>query len=264
MEINRLSRETNAYVLDGVITVIDVENWKGYADTSYTAKVQARYTDLIVFNKWEVAGERRMDECLDRLGDMEGVETAWVRSERGRVGIEVVFGVDGALARSLSDEKVEGHEREHGNGHVHGHSHQSEVEVLSITLTSPIPKSTLDTTKLTTLLKTAPKDEIYRIKALLSLSCPLAPSEPSPSSEAELENDRGRYILNWAFGRWTCTKMDTQGEEHESSSGDENVLMMTIILARGESKKWKKKLEAGGLVELEGEERGKLRVEKIA
>jgi G3E family GTPase len=85
MEVNRLSRyfspqpfssdafvdivrETNgAYTLDGVITVIDVENWKGYEDTSYTAKIQARYTDLIVFNKWELAGERRMDECLDRM-----------------------------------------------------------------------------------------------------------------------------------------------------------------------------------------------------
>jgi G3E family GTPase len=49
-----------------VIHVIDVENWAGYSDTSYTAKIQARYTDLIVFNKWEVAGEQRMEECLDR------------------------------------------------------------------------------------------------------------------------------------------------------------------------------------------------------
>lgn len=40
MEVNRLSRETGHYVLDGVMSVIDVENWKGYEDTSMTAKIQ--------------------------------------------------------------------------------------------------------------------------------------------------------------------------------------------------------------------------------
>jgi len=65
MEVNRLARETGHYVLDGVITVIDVENWKGYDDTSYTAKKQAEYTDLIVLNKWELVSERKLDECID-------------------------------------------------------------------------------------------------------------------------------------------------------------------------------------------------------
>jgi G3E family GTPase len=71
-----------------VIHVIDVENWVGYSDTSYTAKIQARYTDLIVFNKWEVAGEQRMEECLDRVGDLEE-SIAWVKSDRGRVPVSI-------------------------------------------------------------------------------------------------------------------------------------------------------------------------------
>ncbi len=52
MEINRIARQTGAYVLDGVVSVIDVENWEGYEDTSVTARLQAKYTDLIVFNKY--------------------------------------------------------------------------------------------------------------------------------------------------------------------------------------------------------------------
>jgi G3E family GTPase len=116
MEVNRLARETNGgYMLDGVVTVIDVENWKGYEDTSYTAKIQAKYTDLVVFNKWEGVGERRMDECLDRLGDME-VQIAWVKSDKGRVPVELVFGIDGGLARSLDETEV--------NGHSHDHDHK--------------------------------------------------------------------------------------------------------------------------------------------
>ena len=82
MEVNRLARETEgAYVLDGVVTVIDVENWKGYQDTSYTAKIQAQYTDLIVFNKWELCDERKFDDALDRVGDLE-VQVAWVKSDK--------------------------------------------------------------------------------------------------------------------------------------------------------------------------------------
>lgn len=52
MEINRVARQTGDFVLDGVASVIDVENWKGYEDTSVTARLQAKYTDLIVFNKY--------------------------------------------------------------------------------------------------------------------------------------------------------------------------------------------------------------------
>jgi G3E family GTPase len=55
MEINRIARQTGDYVLDGVVSVIDVENWQGYEDTSVTARLQAKYTDLIVFNKYVLA-----------------------------------------------------------------------------------------------------------------------------------------------------------------------------------------------------------------
>ena len=269
MEVNRLSRyvslflstillisgrETNgAYTLDGVIHVIDVENWSGYADTSYTAKIQARYTDLIVFNKWEVAGEARMDECLDRVGDLE-VQIAWVKSDKGRVPVDIVFGVDGGLARSLGEEnRVNGHAHSHAHGEK---GHQSEVEVLSITLSSPSTGSVIDASKLEKLLKSAPKDEVYRIKAVLASSSPISSSDDTPPSDSA---SSGRYILNWAFGRWTCTPL--KAVEHESSGV---VLRMTMILARFESKKWKKRIETQGFVELDGGERGELVVEKIA
>jgi G3E family GTPase len=260
MEVNRLSRETNGgYVLDGVVTVIDVENWKGYEDTSYTAKIQARYTDLIVFNKWELAGERRMDECLDRVGDLE-VQIAWVKSDKGKVPVDLVFGVDGGLARTLGEEvngQANGHDHSHSHGHSHERGHQSEVEVLSITLEAD-PGSVVDSSKLEKLLKYAPKDEVYRIKAVLAASSPILSSDENNLGKSS----SGRYILNWAFGRWTCTPMNSTVDEHESSSGV--VLRMTMILARYESKKWKKRIETAGYVELHGDQKGALTVEKIA
>lgn len=278
MEINRLSRTTHGrYILDGVITVIDVENWKGYEDTSYTAKVQARYTDLVVFNKWELAGEARWEECLDRFGDLEGVEVPWVKSRRGWIDAGLVFGVDGGLARGLGvgedgeGKGGHGHAGEGHEGHEHEKDHQSEVEVLSVTLTSPTAAS-INNASLTKLLTTAPKDEIYRIKAIFTSSTPLPSSDPSATSTNTSENSNTqkgseRYILNWAFGRWTTTPQlsaaEKEGAEGEKGDGDV-VLRMTIVLARFSSKKWTKKIEGGGLLELDGNHgKGELKIVRI-
>nr|CDP25567.1 Putative protein similar to cobW of Pseudomonas denitrificans [Podospora anserina S mat+] len=257
MEVNRLVRETGGreWVLDGVVSVIDVENWGGYEDVSFTARLQARYTDLVVLNKWEGVGERRVEEVVDRLGDLE-VETARVRSDRGRVEVGVLLGLDSSLAAGL----VEG---EGGNGegeHEHDHGHRNEVEVLSVELKGTQKGKGVDAGKLMGLLGKAPKDEVYRIKAVLTVG---GEGEVKNSDEdvPVTKSQSGRYILNWAFGRWTFTAMGGGVKEHESSG--ESVLRMTVVLARYESTKWKRKLEAGGLLELEGDERGELVVRKI-
>ncbi|KAI9898551.1 hypothetical protein N3K66_006911 [Trichothecium roseum] len=266
LEVNRLARETGGrYVLDGVVSVVDVENWQGYEDTSYTAKVQARYTDLIVFNKWEGAGEDRYDECLDRVGDLD-VDVAKVKSDKGWVSVDVVFGVDGGLARQLTDKDAAAaitgghhHHDGHDEGHKHSSSHQSEVEVLSIELKGESSDSAVSTDKLLGFLKQAPKEELYRIKAVLTLSTPPTNSDldlPAPGT-----HPRRRYILNWAFGRWTFTPVAEGLDEHDSSL--DTTARMTIIAGRYESTKWRKKIEAGGLVELEGANKGELIINRI-
>ncbi|KAK4127541.1 cobW-domain-containing protein [Parathielavia appendiculata] len=263
LEVNRLARETGGeYVLDGVVSVIDVENWKGYEDTSYTARLQARYTDLVVFNKWEGCGERRFDEVLDRLGDLE-VDVAWVKSDKGWVDVGVVFGVDGGLARGLVEETdLDGRGCKHGDGcgHEHGKEHhQSEVEVLSVELKGKTTDAVVDAGKLMAFLKSTPKDEVYRIKAVLTTSGTVKNSEEM--SVPASSQTRKRYILNWAFGRWTFTSMGQDVAEHASSS--QAILRLTMVLGRYESTKWRRKLEAGGLLELEGMDKGDLTVTKV-
>ncbi|KAF6841641.1 GTP-binding protein YjiA [Colletotrichum plurivorum] len=252
LEVNRLARDTGNYVLDGVISVIDVENWKGYEDTSYTARIQARYTDLIVFNKWELCSEDRFDEVLDRVGDLE-VEIPWVKSRKGWVGADLVFGVDGGLAQKLT-----GDASSHGDGHDHAHDHQTEVEVLSVELKGP-KDAAVNAEKLQSLLRAAPKEEVYRIKAVLTASSTVRGSDEDGAAPTP-PHPRARYILNWAFGRWTFTPIAEGGAEHASSEGA--LLRMTMILGRYESAKWKKKLETGSFLEVEGGE-GELAVAKI-
>lgn len=260
MEVNRLATENPAtkgqFVLDGVISVIDVENWQGYEDTSYTAKMQARYTDLIVFNKWELVDERRFDVCLDRLGDLElDSPTPWVKSDRGWVERDVLLGIDGALVAK------QGIQDEHSHGHDdgHKHDHQSEVEVLSLTLSAAHEGGVLDLAKFNTLLKSSSKEEVYRIKGTIQCPSSQIPENSDPTfltSSSTTPSDSGitTYILNWAFGRWTFTPTSTPTTD---------VARLTFILARYESAKWKKKLETGDYVNTEGVTDSEIKVEKL-
>lgn len=253
MEVNRLSRETGKYVLDGVMSVIDVENWKGYEDTSYTAKIQARYTDLIVLNKWELVDERRLEDAEDRILDLE-VDPPIPRqkSNKGWVDKDIVFGLDAKLAKAVEQPS------ENGHAHEHNHNHSSEVEVLSITLASDDPDGSVDIDKLAKLLEHPTKDEVYRIKGVLYASATPESSDKDIATSTTATG-RGRYILNWAFGRWTFTHVP----EAPSASGEkEPVLRLTVITARYESNKWKKQIESSGLIALQDGAEGRLTVEK--
>ncbi|KAL8934427.1 MAG: hypothetical protein Q9216_005917 [Gyalolechia sp. 2 TL-2023] len=260
MEVNRLGRETGNYVLDGVVVVIDVENWKGYEDTSYTAKMQQKYTDLIVFNKWELVDERTYEDCLDRVGDLD-LQIANVKSDKGRVDQSLLLGLDSALAKD-GDSVHGGYSKD--KKHDHSADHQTEVEVLSINLVSEggTPKS-VDLDSLETFLLSAPKDEVYRIKALVSASHPLASSNGDIDDSAKSHEGIAIYVLNWAFGRWTFTysnatlpaplKVASSAADTSVPTNHETILRMTIILARGEAAKWKARIEKGDLIEQEGQ-----------
>lgn len=282
LEVNRLARQTGgAYVLDGVVSVIDVENWQGYEDTSYTARLQARYTDLVVFNKWEACSERRFDECLDRLGDLHtDGDVAWVKSRRGRVDANLVVGIDGGLLGRAGDDELLGAlgpaqhapDHDHEDGHGHHDDHQEEIEVLSVTLAATA--AAVDTAKLAQLLSAAPKEEVYRIKAVLTVSAtgraalqnsddsvPVADIDGVDGVDGVADKaESSRYILNWAFGRWTFTPVAPGVAEHASS--EQAVLRMTVMLARYEGNKWAKKLETGNFLAVESGS-GELTVNKV-
>ena len=280
IEVNRLASETGNYIIDGVIVVIDVENWQGYEDTSYTAKMQARYTDLIVFNKWERVDERRYDDCLDRIGDLD-VPVGIVKSDKGKVDKDVLLGLDGSISKDMTDlTEVRSHEE---SEHDHAHDHQAEVEVLSVTLTSQdASKQSANLDSLETFLLAASKQEIYRIKALLKASH--APSSSGGEVETAIIHQgekNATYILNWAFGRWNFTplcRVLPRSDTNESSSsskrssiavlpeGSENddLVRMTVVLARGEANSWKKRIEDQGYIETEKEDSSsRLEVKRI-
>jgi G3E family GTPase len=253
VELKRLSLETGRYTLDGVISVIDVENWDGYASTSYTAKLQAQQTDLIVLNKWENVSEAAFERTLDRLGDMD-VDTPHVKSDKGWLSKDLLFGIDERMARDW----VATSQDHHAPGE-HKHDHNEEMEALSISLTSPSQTASLDMTKLASFLKSAPKDEVYRIKAVLYTSQTPTNSDATPADSASTTTNTTtlqRYILNWSFGRWTWT-LDSSHVDREP------VLRMSVFTARYESNKWLKRIEAGTYTALTDGSASELEVKRV-
>jgi len=251
LEVNRISKATGRYDLDGIVSVIDAENWSGYASTSYTAKLQAQQTDLIVINKWESLDERALDIFLDRLGDLD-VDTPQTKSDKGWISKDLLFGFDPELARAW----MAGPSHAHDHAHSHDHGHTSEMECLSVTLLATNPEASIDLEKLENLLRTAPKDEVYRIKAVLYSTSP-----PKTSDGVEvtgLKPGQSRYILNWSFGRWSWSHDDV-------TETDTPILRMSIFTAPYESNKWLKKLQTGEFIALADAEGGdaELRVKRV-
>lgn len=243
LEVNRLARESGHYSLDGVVSVVDVENWKGYDDTSYTAKMQARYTDLIVFNKWELVDERRYEDCLDRVGDLD-VEVPIIKSNKGVVPQTLLLGIDGSLSKNLESTVSHTDSHDHARDHYHVTDHQSEVEVLSCILSSTNSDNQgVDLQALYTLLQSASKEEVYRMKGIVLASEKPESPDGQPLSLESSKNELKTYLLNWAFGRWTFTAARRLEALEEDDLG--KTIRMTIVTARGEADKWKKKLLAG-------------------
>lgn len=144
---------------------------------------------------------------------------------------------------------------DHGHQQKHDHGHTSEVECLSVTLTSPTDDAGVDLAKLEVLLKSAPKDEVYRIKAVLYANSPLKSTDGAALNGAS--GGRARYILNWSFGRWTWSQDDIV-------EAGAPVLRMSIFTAQYESTKWMKKVESKQFIELEdGATNGTLAVKRV-
>lgn len=272
MEVNRLARSTGRFVLDGVMSVIDAENWNGYEDTSYTAKMQAKYTDVVVLNKWELVSERRLEDVEDAVLALEvDPPIPRTKSDRGWVSKDIVFGLDPKLAKAVGSESE----------HHHDQDHSSEVEVLSVALTSNANKASVDVEKFEKLLREPTKDTIYRIKGVLYASSAPRSSHSGSPPTLSVAGDRARYILNWAFGRWTFTPVPppsanstplTSGSSTPLASGrstplppgEEPALRLTIITAKYESMQFQKFIESSGFVALDGNSEGKLTITRVS
>lgn len=169
--------------MDGIVTVVDCVNFTGYADTSYTAKMQAKYTDVTLLNKVELADDRRIDSVLEEIYGLN--PDAKVLRCQGREGVhpDVVFGLDSPLFATLEQVALAETERE-----GHADHHEREVDLLQLATERPLREG-LTQEEVERFLLSLSADQFYRIKGILRL--PLT---------------GGTVLANFAFGRpdWTA------------------------------------------------------------
>ncbi|KAJ1308021.1 hypothetical protein OPQ81_002092 [Rhizoctonia solani] len=191
-QIRELERETDGdFKLDAIVTVVDAENFRGYEDTSPTAKMQAQYTDVILLNKWEHVSERDLDIVLDHLGTLNDL-TPKLRCQ-GKSGVphNLLFGLD---SKQFLDLSVQDTDKNHHDEvetatlckgihlpHAHSHSHDEP-------LAEPEPSDdhgSVTRDRLSDALEKLPKDSIYRVKGYV-----------------RFQDQDSIHVLNWAFGRF--------------------------------------------------------------
>lgn len=184
------------FTLDAILTVVDCLHFTGYEDTSYTAKMQAQYSDVILLNKHEQADEEQMDRVIDRINDLND-ETPRVRvsAEEGP-DPDVVFGLDTRLFLEGQGEEVL----------LDPRHHDREIDVLHLEApwapgeTGPTP---LDQSCIEKALKAMGTEEIYRVKGFFwSVPFSSGPSGQGPQLT----------LLNTAFGRSAFSPLMEQGE----------------------------------------------------
>ena len=162
---------SDGFHLDSIVTVIDCVNFTGYEDTSYTARMQAQYTDLILLNKHELVTERQLDIVMDHVYELN-TDTPKLKVPVDGISPSLVFGLDTKLFDSRAVEAT-GDTRHHAR----------EVDLIHIQHpmdgVSPYSRDSFDE-----LLKHLSKDSVYRIKGFIRFT-----------------GDPTVWIVNWAFER---------------------------------------------------------------
>lgn len=176
--------------LDSIVTVIDAINFEGYADKSYTAKIQAEYTDLILINKHEQVDERTLDQTLDDVYELNP-NTPKVKTDHGMISPDLIFGLDTKLFTTQAEVDV-------ANASRNVHHHEQEVEIAELVSDRTFTREQVDAA-----LRALPRTEFYRIKGMIKFT-------------------DGFELLNYVFGRFDYlplrqytgqTKITFMGEE---------------------------------------------------
>ncbi len=137
---------------DGVVSIIDVVNFDGYEDLSQTARNQATFTDLIIFNKVELVDLQRKQAVVGYVRELN--DTAPIlEAPNGQVAAEVLLGVSTPELDELLSQTD-----------VHAHEHHLETDNLSsfsLRFDQPFNRETLES-QLDQLAK-----QVFRVKGIV-------------------------------------------------------------------------------------------------
>jgi G3E family GTPase len=139
---------------DGVISIVDVVNFEGYKDLSITAQHQTEFTDLIVFNKVELADLPRKQVVVGYVRELNN-HSPIVEAPNGILNSDLAFGINSKELEQLL-----------ANQPLHAHDHHLEKDQLQSF--HCILHQPLNETKLIDWLSELPPT-IFRVKGFIQL-----------------------------------------------------------------------------------------------
>lgn len=143
-----LKKNDQVYV-DGVISVVDCENFETVKDTSIVARKQAESTDLIIFNKTQLVDEDKLYHVKEEIFGINP-DTPKIDTSDGIIDPHVLFGIPDA------------HQKwEHLHDEVEEHHHHDNQTFVFIT------DKPFDLDKLSQVLNACEPSCFYRIKGII-------------------------------------------------------------------------------------------------
>jgi G3E family GTPase len=117
---------------DGVIGVVDVVNFEGFSDLSVTSQNQTKFTDLIIFNKVELADLARKQSVVGYVRELNS-HSPIIEALEGKVSPEVIFGLDGSGVggTEISDTGLDKLLKKQTQELPHQHSHHLEKDQIA-------------------------------------------------------------------------------------------------------------------------------------
>ncbi len=109
-------------IKDGLITVIDVVNFKGYEDLDDYTKDKTNFVDLIVFNKVELVDQEKKEAVVGYVREFNE-KSPIVEAHHGKLDPDLAFGMDFADHQANREQKFE-------NGHINAFTYTSEKTFL--------------------------------------------------------------------------------------------------------------------------------------
>jgi G3E family GTPase len=182
--VRELRKNPQVYV-DGVVVVVDCLNFERLKDKSVVAREQAKYTDLIIFNKTGLVDENKLYHVKEEIFDLNP-DTVKVDTSDGMVDPHVLFGLPHQEA------KWNGLMTEVSEDHNHHHDVESFVWQTQNT-------KVLQVQKVQEVLKACNPNAFYRIKGIV-------------------KDDKGTWqLLNVVFGRIEWREMPSGTSQGEQS-----------------------------------------------
>ena len=151
-----LKKNPRVYV-DGVIVVVDCENFEKIKDKSVVARDQAKHTDLIILNKVGMVDEDQLYHVREEVFDINP-DTVKLETSNGVMDPHVLFGLPNARQRweSLPDTiSTDDHD---------GSEHHHEVESFTFKTVKKLDKE-----KVEEVLRACRPGSFYRIKGILQI-----------------------------------------------------------------------------------------------